>query len=271
MELLRLTLPLHITRPITKPMEELGKSRKPDRIVRLLPTLPPNSSTAIQFTNHHHNSGASYASAGNTTSILHPTTPWQTSCNGPNYISHLVTSYNKSVITPKSYAIPGSPVSWYVLNGDKTPDPKTQGNSFVFQVETYVDDIKKGDVLPSDMSGANTLFHMEFGINDINQAGSNYSRFEGEIFEEYRKNIETVPSLPLTKSTFKLINPALQRQRPKLPSPFRPTPTILSGLHTNPLPPLDLLSLLIQHAPNHAAQHPLPNIPRGNILSSPNR
>ena len=112
--------------------------------------------------NYFYISGASYTTAGSTTDILNPTPPYKTSSAGPNYIDLLVNTQTNSLITPKSYAIFGSPVSWEVYNNPQT-------NDFTRQVDTFLHDLKKGDVLPKDIKPDETLYSLYFGINDIGQ------------------------------------------------------------------------------------------------------
>ena len=118
---------------------------------------------------------------------MDPKPPYKTSCNGPNYIDLLTNGLNKSAILTKSYAIPGSPVSWSVLDNGNVP--KDQTNSFVLQTQSFLAD-KKGKL--SDLSAKSTLYHMEFGINDINTAGAKYTSFEASIFEKYQAQFDTV-------------------------------------------------------------------------------
>ena len=92
------------------------------------------------------------------------------------------------MIETKSYAIPGSPVSWNVLLSGTVPKDKT--NSFLFQIDSYLADVKRGDV--SGLSTNNALYHIEFGINDINTADTNYTSLESAIFGKYQSGIETV-------------------------------------------------------------------------------
>lgn len=164
---------------------------------------------------NHLYSGASYATTG--PNILDPKPPFQgqTTCNGPNYIDFLSNGFNKSIIKTKEYAIPGSPVTWSVLD---PKDPSSHGNSFEIQVNTYLGDFKN-NLFPG-WSAANTLYHTEFGINDINTAGSDYASLEAQIFEKYSSLFDTVchsqsltktPQIPfdLTYSLFSFTSQAL--------------------------------------------------------------
>ncbi len=81
--------------------------------------------------------------------------------------------------------------------------PKDQTNSFVFQVDTYVADVKKG--LFPNLSAKDSLYHMEFGINDINTAGAKYSSLESSIFDKYQSTFERVCYLVMTAVFFCLL------------------------------------------------------------------
>ena len=120
-------------------------------------------------------SGASYAATG--PDILDPTPPYKTSCNGPNYIDFLSNGFNQSVIKTKNYAIPGSSVS----------------PQFANQVASYASDFKAGSF--PGLTATNSLYHAEFGINDITGEGSNYAALEPAIFVKYTNLLETVRCL----------------------------------------------------------------------------
>ena len=117
-------------------------------------------------------SGASYAATG--PDILDPTPPYKTSCNGPNYIDYLSNGFNQSVIKTKNYAVGGSSVS----------------PQFAGQVASYTEDSEAG--LFPGLSATNSLYHAEFGINDITSEGSNYASLEPAIFVKYTNLLETV-------------------------------------------------------------------------------
>ena len=68
--------------------------------------------------------------------------------------------------------------------------PKAHTNSFLFQIASYLADVKKGDL--SGLSAKNALYHIEFGINDINIADMKYATLESTIFGKYQDCIETV-------------------------------------------------------------------------------
>ena len=95
---------------------------------------------------------------------------------------------NKSLIYTKSYAVPGSPVSYYALH-----EPKR--TTLLTEVDQYLADIKKGDL--KDLSPNDTLYTSEFGINDINYSGKNYAKDEPTIFQKYQSAFDKVcrPSL----------------------------------------------------------------------------
>lgn len=120
-------------------------------------------------------SGASYAATG--PDILDPTPPYKTSCNGPNYIDFLSNGFNQSVIKTKNYAVPGSSVS----------------SDFANQIDGYMKNFTVG--LFPGLSARNSLYHAEFGINDITSEGSHYATLEPAIFVKYTNLLETVRCL----------------------------------------------------------------------------
>lgn len=94
------------------------------------------------------------------------------------------------MINTKEYAVPGSPVSWSALDKD---EPTTWTDNFVGQADSYIKDFKAGFF--QGWSAANTLYHTEFGINDINVADAKYPSLEPAIFEQYKSTLETVSLL----------------------------------------------------------------------------
>lgn len=81
------------------------------------------------------------------------------------------------MIKTTNYAIPGSSVS----------------PQFADQVDSYTEDSKAGKF--AGLTAANSLYHAEFGINDITSEGSNYATLQPAEFVKYTNLLEKVRCL----------------------------------------------------------------------------
>ncbi|KAK3173171.1 hypothetical protein OEA41_006500 [Lepraria neglecta] len=98
---------------------------------------------------------------------MDPQPPFNTSCNGPNYVDLMTYQWNQSLIATDMHAIPGSPVDWSLVCGDIPPQtPCGQTNDLVHQIEWYVGNFSTNK--PAGWTPSNSIYHFGFGINDIN-------------------------------------------------------------------------------------------------------
>lgn len=126
-----------------------------------------------------------------------PPYPGSTSCNGPNYVDFLTTTYNRSYIETYNFGFGGATI-------DPLLAPSPYGEvvqSFKQQVQyeflpTY------GDKAAVPWSSADSLFTIFFGINDVirTQAQQN-DNLNYDIIKSYEALIHQVRSLPPYSST----------------------------------------------------------------------
>lgn len=109
-----------------------------------------------------------------------------TSCNGPNYIDLLTNGWNDSVIHTQQQAVSGSPVAWSVIGGHEGK----YTNDFVNQVDGYVAAFTEAE--PPGWSAANSIYHADFGINDIYNSWQRSSKINPLIFHQYQEGFDKV-------------------------------------------------------------------------------
>jgi hypothetical protein len=137
-----------------------------------------------------------------------PQPPFQTSCNGPNYIGLMTYQWNQSLIETENFAISGSPVDWTLLCGNGPLQTACgQNNDFVRQVDWYVGNFST--TRPAGWTPSNSLYLIAFGINDINYGYKNWSAASPLIFKQYQASFEQVCSSPNQTANSRPSHPSL--------------------------------------------------------------